>query len=349
MDAHADLLHASPMRHRRAALFCFLAGLLSCGARTGLLVGDHPEPQPTEESTDAGLTDAAPDAPDAADAAHDADAEADAAHDADADAADAQDAPDVQDAAIDVVKIDCVDPDKTQIYVITEGNELLSFDPTNNQFHLIALLSCPAAPGATPFSMAVDRKGIAYSVFNDGTLFKIHTSNGQCEATSFVPGQPSFKTFGMGYSTDLGGPSETLFITGTGLGGEETNLGIISPTTFTLSTVGPLAPSLPGMELTGTGDGRLYGFVADPLGQGTKLVSLDKQTAKVTEEAQLPDLFVGTGWAFAFWGGDFFFFTGAGAPSSVTRFHPADGTSAVVATWPGLIVGAGISTCAPEQ
>ena len=56
-------------------------------------------------------------------------------------------------------------------------------------------------------------------------------------------------------------------------------------------------------------------------------------------------------WAFAFWGGDFYFFTSVGgAPSTVGRFHPADGSfDPVYATLPsGAITGAGVSTCAPR-
>jgi hypothetical protein len=197
--------------------------------------------------------------------------------------------------------------------------------------------------------MAVDRKGIAYSVFNDGSLFKIHTANGACEATPYVPNQAGFSTFGMGFSTDLGGPSETLYVAATGFQGGESKLGIIDPVSYKLTPVGLIDPQLPGMELTGTGDGRLFGFVADPVGSGTRLVRVNKQTAEAALAANLPELELGNGWAFAFWGGDFYFFTELGGTSIVTRFDPIDGSSTTVAGWQGLIVGAGVSTCAPEQ
>jgi hypothetical protein len=54
-------------------------------------------------------------------------------------------------------------------------------------------------------------------------------------------------------------------------------------------------------------------------------------------------------YAFAFWGGDFYFFTSMGGGSStVTRYHPDDDSLKVVATLDRTIVGAGVSTCAPE-
>jgi hypothetical protein len=56
-------------------------------------------------------------------------------------------------------------------------------------------------------------------------------------------------------------------------------------------------------------------------------------------------------WAFAFWGGDFYFFTSVdGVSSTVGRFHPADGSfDPAYATLPsGAISGAGVTTCAPR-
>jgi hypothetical protein len=59
----------------------------------------------------------------------------------------------------------------------------------------------------------------------------------------------------------------------------------------------------------------------------------------------------GFGWAFAFWGGDFYTFTSpTDVGSVVQRFRPGDGTITSVAEFqPGVIVGAGVSTCAPQQ
>ncbi|MGH7281076.1 MAG: hypothetical protein ACRELY_06100, partial [Polyangiaceae bacterium] len=62
----------------------------------------------------------------------------------------------------------------------------------------------------------------------------------------------------------------------------------------------------------------------------------------------LPGVTIQGGWAFGFWGGDFYTFTGGG-PSTVTRFRPSDKSIVQVATYPSEIVGAGVSTCAPQQ
>jgi hypothetical protein len=250
---------------------------------------------------------------------------------------------------VEVVKTDCTDPDATQIYVITSADELLAFDPHVGSFKLISKISCPNAFGATPFSMAVDRKGTAYSVFQNGSIYKIRTSTGACAETDYEAGQSGFFTFGMGFSTDEGGPSETLFVASDGMDNTTPSLASIDTKSFVLSPVSALGPPLAGMELTGTGDGRLFGFVGDPSGAGTRLVRVDKETAELSLEATFPSLELGGGWAFAFWGGDFWFFTAPAGGSIVTRYRPETGERSVVAAWPSVIVGAGVSTCAPEQ
>ncbi len=60
----------------------------------------------------------------------------------------------------------------------------------------------------------------------------------------------------------------------------------------------------------------------------------------------------GGGWAFGFWGGEFYLFTtnttDPSLSSIVTRFDPGDQSQVTVASLPETIVGAGVSTCAPQ-
>jgi hypothetical protein len=55
----------------------------------------------------------------------------------------------------------------------------------------------------------------------------------------------------------------------------------------------------------------------------------------------------GTGWAFAFWGGDFWIFTTPG-PQNTWHYDPATKTANIVAHYSDAVVGAGVSTCAPD-
>jgi hypothetical protein len=128
----------------------------------------------------------------------------------------------------------------------------------------------------------------------------------------------------------------------------------MSTTTFVTSTIGTVTPDIYGSELTGTGSGQLFAFYAtDPEAASAAIGELDRTTGKLVASNPLPGVEITGGWAFAFWGGNFYTFTapnGAGTSTVVQRFDPSDGTVSMITTVPGLtVVGAGVSTCAPQQ
>jgi hypothetical protein len=321
------------MRTRRRLLFVSIAVIVAaCGSRTELF-------GPTEQAP--------------------ADAAADVVHrDAHAPEAEA-DAPDEDVLPVDVAS-DCPDAASTLIYVISSSNNLYSFYPPAGAFTLIGTIACPVVnPGDEPFSMAVDRTGIAYTVFSNptnplfgGELFRVSTATASCQPTTYeVDQSPLFHTFGMGFSNDPVGNGETLFVAGQranpGSLGDE--LGSIDSTSFKLTDIGPFNPITQGAELTGTGAGDLFAFYEiDPAGD-MAIGQLDKTTANLVGQTPLPGVTRGSGWAFAFWGGDFYTFTAPTGATVVTRYRPADGTILQVATSSDLIVGAGVSTCAPQR
>jgi hypothetical protein len=106
-----------------------------------------------------------------------------------------------------------------------------------------------------------------------------------------------------------------------------------------------------GAELTGTGGGQLFGFYSHTDNNGPTFIGeFDKTRAVILAETPLPGVVQGNAWAFAFWGGDFYVFTSPGGiVSTVWRYRPSDGSLTNIATLDDLIVGAGVSTCAPEQ
>jgi hypothetical protein len=233
------------------------------------------------------------------------------------------------------------------IYVVTADTDLYSFDPSMLSFTKIGRLNCSAfLPLA--FSMAVDRSGFAWVVYATGDLFKVSTKDATCSATSFAPGQHGFTTFGMGFATNGNGSSEeTLFVADS----NRTGLGKVDLGTLTLDYVGPFAGEPAGAtdaELTGTGDGRLFGFFETSPTSPTQLGQIDKASGTVTSITPLPGVTTGQGYAFAFWGGDFWFFTATQASTDVTRLKTSDRSLTVVRSNVGFMVtGAGVSTCAP--
>jgi hypothetical protein len=318
------------MRLRRLSYLLLLAGasattILACGSRTGLLVSD-------EVAVDA--------TPDRKDAGRDADADADVV-------VVEEDALPPIDVQKDVPKpppLGCVDAGSTQIYLISSQNQLIAFYPPTLSFTTIGTISCPGANGQTPFSMGVERSGIAYSVFTDGKLYRLSTATAGCQATPYVAGQQGYTTFGMGYAGDQLG--EKLYVSDN-QGGK--GLASIDTQTFQLSFIGAYAPALPPRcEMTGTSLNELFAYCINSTSGGV-VAQIDRTNAKVIAASPVK---VGTNsdaFAFAYWGGDFYMFNSPpNAPTSVTRYDPVTKTETVVATHPSQIVGAGVSTCAPN-
>src|SRR5580698_8163339 len=329
----------------RAWPFALLAavGLAACGSRTGLLVPGDGEPENNVDGSTgpSGDDDSGPPF---------------------SDAGPVSDALPPIDVTVPVDAFnDCPDAGATLIYVVSKQNELLSFYPPTATFTPIGILSCPDSdPTATPFSMAVDRTGIAYVLYSDGHLFRVSTATAACEATRFEPDQSGFTLFGMGYSHDDTDTGETLYVAS---GGTQTApaLATIDTQTFALHVVGSFRPTILNAELSGTGAGDLFAFYAtqgaapcNNMAAGvdctdSAIGQIDKATGQVTAQTVLRGNAQGMAWAFAFWGGDFYTFTAPGGGTIVNRFSPADGTVVTVATRADFVVGAGVSTCAPAR
>lgn len=247
------------------------------------------------------------------------------------------------------------DPDVLFIYLVTSETELWQFDPSkvdvapDQVFQQVGSLQCPT--GGSPFSMAVSRSGRAYSVYNTGELFRINVKNAACSATGWIPRAPGdFERFGMGYAIDDDGLGETLYVADITFEFPSAGLGTIDPATgYFFDPIGRFSEN-PGnaIELTSSDDGALYGYFLDVGGEGGTLVRIDKETAEILEARPLP--VGGTGsLAFAYWNGDFYIFTGNGAGSTVTRYRPSDDDVREIATLPREIVGAGVTTCDPDE
>lgn len=253
----------------------------------------------------------------------------------------------------------CADAGAGLIYVVDDASELLSFDPRklpDDPFQRIGILRC-GNQARTPFSMSVDRHARAWVVYTDGALYKVSIADARCRPTPYVPGAAGFLRFGMGFVTDRpGGATEKLFIASNDPSHE---LGYID-------TAGSLAPRALGKvtaaeehnpELTGTSEARLFGFF--PTASGPSFVQeIDRSTGAARGQrwtlGKAPLGEIGA-YAFAQWGGVFYMFIetyndSAEGDASVRAIDRATGTYRVVLRHlPYRIVGAGVSTCAPER
>jgi hypothetical protein len=256
---------------------------------------------------------------------------------------------------------DCPDAGDTLVYVVTEESNLYSFYPPTAAFTSLGVLACPTPDSDwSPFSMAVDHKGTAYVLFSDqndgnpnGLLFQVDPATRSCTPLPYVGGQDGFGTFGMGFVGNADGLTDTLYIASDG----SSQLGTLDLSTFLVHDIGNISPSsAQSAELSGTGDGRLFAFYAIDDGGSSAVGELDPATGVLIANDDLSNLPQvgqgGGGWAFGFWGGQFYLFTTSttdpALSSIVTRFDPNDGSQVPVASLPETIVGAGVSTCAPQ-
>lgn len=253
------------------------------------------------------------------------------------------------------------------IYVLhsTDPPAVYFYDPPANTFSPIGQLGCPAEFGATANSMAIDRQGNAWINYYSlsgleptGRMYRAPLSAlDQCEDLGYAA-SGAWYLLGMGYSVDGAASScDTLFVYNSDQyidypdfapGGSE--LARFDTTDIEATILGPTA--WPVAELSGTGDGRLFAFATVAANQSV-LVELDKSDGTAIASVPLDGLDITNAFAFAFWGGDVYFFTetSPGATTSkVTRLDYDDsdgGGLSVVNPDAGIhIAGAGVSTCA---
>ena len=227
------------------------------------------------------------------------------------------------------------------IYVVSRSDEgLYTFDPDSNTFTRLGELDCGWV--GEPNSMAVARDGMAYVRYNDQTVYELDLETLACTETSYS--NDGFGSFGMGYATQNAETwRDDLYIA------NKNAVARLDTSTWTLSGVGQM-PSQ--SELTGNAAGELWAFL--PLEQPAQLMQLDKTDASVLKTVNLPgfpDPMNIDAFAFATWDGDFYLFVreyGMGSSTDVYRATAQGGFSKVLGDVGFDVVGAGVSTCAPD-
>jgi hypothetical protein len=235
------------------------------------------------------------------------------------------------------------------IYTVDSNGMFSRFDPATLTFADISVLDCPTSMfSGGPFSMAVDQNAVAWVVYGDGSLFKVDTATGACDATSFQvdPNSPFADGFGMGFVFDPSTNLDTLYIAGGHVASDtQSELATVSFPALALTPIGTITAG--NAELTGTGDGSLWGFIPNSLtpDDQTVLVRLDPSSGTTLETHSYSTLSGGSSWAVKFWGGSFWIFLD-GSVYEVPRDTP-DTIRTVIPDTVRNIVGAGVSTCAP--
>jgi hypothetical protein len=241
------------------------------------------------------------------------------------------------------------------VYVLSSANILYSFAPAQKSFTQIGPLVC--ATSLTPNSMAVDRNAVAWVNYIGGTgadgtqtgaLYRVSTRDASCLGEVTPTLNAPWDRLGMGFSVSgPGSTDDTLYADAASAG----ILGSID-STGTVTSIGPFDGVGTGQEaeLTGTGDGRLYAFFATT---PSVLTQIDKTSGALVSPQTLPSVETPSSFAFSFWGGSFYLYTWVfgQASTNVNKYDPSTGNvdTAYMTDIGFVIVGAGVSTCAPVQ
>ncbi len=245
------------------------------------------------------------------------------------------------------------------IFLLSDSAELWKYFPETNQFEMLGQINCAGL--FSTFSMAVDRLGFAWVQYSGGELRKVDVTNvADCSDPGYLANQQGVGNFGMAFvSNSQSDACDRIYGNSySGFGGysEGPDAGdFLSITPDTLQLSKPGKTNFDGAEVTGTGDGRAFVFGgAFP----SKLVEMDKAKGIILETLPLGGLEINNGaFAFAFFGGDFYFFTDSDGDlfaSEVTHMDYDDSNNdgkqeltVLTQDAPLLVVGAGVSTCAP--
>ena len=236
---------------------------------------------------------------------------------------------------------DCEDTSEL-IYVVERDNDtLMLFDPQTVSFTALGALECDY--WSRPASMGIARDGVGLVRYADDSVYEVDLETLACTPVDYSrPGD--FDSFGMGFATERAGTwRDHLFVA------DRDTLARFDRNTHEITPVGTM-PSQ--SELTGNAAGELWAFL--PLEHPAALVELDQTNGRELQYLSLPgfpDASNLDAFAFAAWDGEFWLFVrtyGMGNSTDVYRVT-ASGELILERERVGFdVVGAGVSTCAPE-
>lgn len=245
------------------------------------------------------------------------------------------------------------------IYVLSTDNDLYRFEPGAKRFTKIGPLSCNAGDGM-PNSMAIARDGTAWvdyvsvdPFFGDdtaGALFEVSTEDASCKPVPSTTLPVNWRRLGMGFvAADV--DNDGLYVTGTGDASQ--GLAKVDTSNGQLTPIAPFGAPFAGLsaELTGTADGRLFGFFVGTPPLAIAEVDPDDGSIVSYDTLNLPQPIA---WAFSLYRNAFYLYTatvdGLGFPttSTVSRYDYETNTldTTYIPDVGFTIVGAGVSTCA---
>jgi hypothetical protein len=233
-----------------------------------------------------------------------------------------------------------------QRYVLVLGNDgqLYRFVPDTLGLTSLANVSCG---GSDLNSMTVSPLGPAYISGRYGDLCSVDMKTFQVARTTFSPLLVRQSRYGMALLPDDSVTGQTLYIAVKETGALSDHLQRIDLSTFVLTNIGYVSPTVPSAELTAGPNGELYGFAVGS--QESLLLNIDPKTATAIDLTKVPAGFEYGAFALVYWQDAFYLFLGGagGTSSTVYRYRKGDTQVATVGTIGALIIGAGVA-CAND-
>jgi hypothetical protein len=196
--------------------------------------------------------------------------------------------------------------------------------------------------------MTVSPIGPAYISSQAGDLCSV-------DMKTFQPSSPHRVglnySYGMALLPDDSAAGQTLYIAvKEGTSSDPDHLERIDLSTFALTSIGYVSPTVPSAELTAGPDGTLYGFSVG--NTASLLLNIDPTTASAIDVTKVPAGF-SSNFAFAlvYWQDAFYLFLGSSSSgsggSTVYRYAKGDAQVTTVGTVKAIIIGAGVA-CASD-
>jgi hypothetical protein len=229
------------------------------------------------------------------------------------------------------------------VLLLGDDGRLYRFDSFNLALTTLATVSCGSQ---SLNSLTVSPIGPAYISSGTGDLCSVDLTTLKSTLTTFSPLLVGSTSYGMALLPDSSAAGQTLYIAVNGGAGSTVNhLKSINLTTYALTSIGDIAPPVPGAELTAGPNGELYGFAVGS--KESLLLNIDPKTASAIDVTHVPAGFEYASFALVYWQDGFYLFladTGQ-TRSAVYRYRKGDAQVTTVGTVSASIIGAGVAAC----
>ena len=230
--------------------------------------------------------------------------------------------------------------EKRYVLVLGVDNHLYRFEPDTLALTSLATVACVSSLN----SMTVSPIGPAYISSQAGDLCSVDMRTFQVTSTPFSPLLVNSKSYGMALLPDDTAAGQTLYIAVKEAStSDPDHLERIDLSTFALTSIGYVSPTVPSAELTAGPNRELYGFSVGPT--DSLLLNIDPTTASAIDVTRVPAGFTYGAFALVYWQDAFYLFLGDSNAngSTVYRYAKGDAQVTTVGTISASIIGAGVA------